>query len=154
MWNVLSMSNLIMILKLFFLFRRSLRKDNKMITFIVSMNCKSFGDMNTMHQICYISTGIFTYVSAHCNRVMNLCISKLSNISSDIGLSPGRCQAIILTSAGILLISNLRKKSQWNCKWNSYIFIPENVSESVVYEMASICLCLNVLTVWTYGKGM
>ena len=44
----------------------------------------------------------------HWGRVMHICISKLSIISSENGLSPGRCQAIIWTSAGILLIGPLR----------------------------------------------
>ena len=35
------------------------------------------------------------------------CVIKLINIGSDNGLSPGPCQAIILTNAGILLIGIL-----------------------------------------------
>ena len=38
---------------------------------------------------------------------MHICIGKLSIIGSDNGLSPGRRQAIIWTSAGILLIGPL-----------------------------------------------
>ena len=38
---------------------------------------------------------------------MHLCVNKLSTIVSDNGLSPGRRQAIIWTSAGILLIGPL-----------------------------------------------
>ena len=37
-----------------------------------------------------------------------LCISKLTIIGSDNGLSPDRCQVIIWTNAGILLIGPLR----------------------------------------------
>ena len=36
-------------------------------------------------------------------RVTHICVSKLTIIGSDNGLSPGWCQAIIWTSAGILL---------------------------------------------------
>ena len=36
-------------------------------------------------------------------RVTHICVSKLTIIASDNGLSPGRRQAIIWTSAGILL---------------------------------------------------
>ena len=43
----------------------------------------------------------------HWGRVTHLCISKLTIIGSDNGLSPGRCQAIIWTNAGILLIEPL-----------------------------------------------
>ena len=40
----------------------------------------------------------------HWGRVTHICISKLTTIGSDNGLSPGRRQAIIWTNAGILLI--------------------------------------------------
>ena len=44
----------------------------------------------------------------HWGRVTHICISKLTIIGSDNGLSPGRCQAIIWTNAGILIIGPLR----------------------------------------------
>ena len=44
----------------------------------------------------------------HRGRVTHICVSKLTIISSDNGLSPGRRQAIIWTNAGILLIGPLR----------------------------------------------
>ena len=40
----------------------------------------------------------------HWGRVTHICVSKLTIIGSDNGLSPGRRQAIIYTNAGILLI--------------------------------------------------
>ena len=43
----------------------------------------------------------------HWGRVTHICVSKLTIIGSDNGLSPGRRQAIIWTSAGILLIRTL-----------------------------------------------
>ena len=43
----------------------------------------------------------------HWGWVMHICVSKLTTIGSDNGLSPGRCQAIIWPSAGILLIGPL-----------------------------------------------
>ena len=43
----------------------------------------------------------------HWGRVTHICVSKLTIIASDDGLSPGRRQAIIWTSAGILLIGSL-----------------------------------------------
>ena len=45
-------------------------------------------------------------VLTHWGRV-HICVSKLSIIGSDNGLSPGRRQAIIWTNAGILLIRTL-----------------------------------------------
>ena len=46
-------------------------------------------------------------VLTHWGRVTHLCISKLTSIASDNGLSPGRRQAIIWNNAGILLIGPL-----------------------------------------------
>ena len=43
----------------------------------------------------------------HWGRVMHICVSKLTIIGSDNGLSPDRRQAIIWTNAGILLIGHL-----------------------------------------------
>ena len=44
------------------------------------------------------------YGLTHWGRVTHICVSKLTIIGSDNGLSPGRRQAIIWTYAGILLI--------------------------------------------------
>ena len=43
----------------------------------------------------------------HWGRVTHICVSKLTIIGSDNGLSPGRRQAIIWTNAGILMIGPL-----------------------------------------------
>ena len=43
----------------------------------------------------------------HWGRVTHKCVSILTSIGSDNGLSPGRRQAIIWTNAGILLIPSL-----------------------------------------------
>ena len=43
----------------------------------------------------------------HWGRVTHICVSKLTIIGSDNGLSPGRRQAIIWTNDGILLIGPL-----------------------------------------------
>ena len=43
----------------------------------------------------------------HWDRVTHICVSNVSIIGSDNGLSPGRRQAIIWTNAGILLIGPL-----------------------------------------------
>ena len=52
---------------------------------------------------------IFTevYSLTHWGRVTHICVSKLTIIGSDNGLSPGRRQAIIWTNAGILSIGHL-----------------------------------------------
>ena len=43
----------------------------------------------------------------HWGRVTHICVSNLTSIGSDNGLSPGQRQAIIRTNAGILLIRPL-----------------------------------------------
>ena len=89
-------------------------------------------------------------VSVYCNslrpddalidwgRVTHICVSELTIIGSDNGLSPGRRQAIIWNNAGLLLIEPFRNKLQWNFTRNSNTFIQENALEHVVCEMASI----------------
>ena len=48
-----------------------------------------------------------TNVLLHWGRVPYICVSKLTIIGSDNGLSPDRRQAIIWTNAGLLLIGSL-----------------------------------------------
>ena len=48
-----------------------------------------------------------TLILTHWDRVTHICVSKLTIIGSDNGLSPGRRQSIIWTNAGILLIRTL-----------------------------------------------
>ena len=56
--------------------------------------------------VCYpIFCGDF--VLTHWGRVTHICLSKVTIIVSDNGLSPGRRQAIIWNNAGILLIGPL-----------------------------------------------
>ena len=69
----------------------------------------------------------------HWGRVTHICVSDLTIIGSDNGLSPGRRQAIIRTNARILLKRPLRTNLR-----NSIIFIHDNAFESVVCEKAAI----------------
>ena len=50
---------------------------------------------------------IHAHILTHWGRVTHICVSKLTIIGSDNGLSPERRQAIIWTNAGILLIGPL-----------------------------------------------
>ena len=64
----------------------------------------------TFQEDCCVSGQIFACawrLLTHWGRVMHICISKLTTIGSVNGLSPGGCQAIIWTNAGILLIRRL-----------------------------------------------
>ena len=56
-----------------------------------------------------INTGYNQSVAllTHWGRVTHICVSKLTIIGSDNGLSPGWHQAIILTNAGMMLIGHL-----------------------------------------------
>ena len=45
--------------------------------------------------------------SIHWGTARHVCVGDLTVIGSDNGLAPGRCQTIIWTSAGILLIGPL-----------------------------------------------
>ena len=72
--------------------------------------------------------------STHWGRVMHIYISKLTTIGSDNGLLPHRRQAIIWTSAGMLLVWPLGT----NLNRNLYIFIQGNAFENVVREMGEI----------------
>ena len=53
------------------------------------------------HKITYC---LLTELLTHWGRVTHICVSKITIIGSDNGLSPGRSQAIIWTSVGTLLI--------------------------------------------------
>ena len=79
----------------------------------------------------------------HWGPVTHICVSKLTIIGSDIGLSPGRRQATIWTTAWMFII--VPNKVQWNLNQNSYIFFQENAFENVVLKMASI---------FKYGLGL
>ena len=62
---------------------------------------------------CERDTGIFRRIFrldselTHWGQVTHICVSDLTIIGSDNGLSAARCQAIIRTNAGILLIRSL-----------------------------------------------
>ena len=90
-----------------------------------------------------ISSG--TNELTHWGRVTHICVSKLTIIGSDNGLSPGRRQAIIWTYVGILLIRPLGKN------FNEIIIEIHTFSfKKIHFKMSSgkwrpFCLGLNVL---------
>ena len=57
------------------------------------------------HFSCFLSS--VNLILTHWGRVTHICVSYFTSIVSDNGLSPGRCQAIIWTNAGVLLIEPL-----------------------------------------------
>ena len=72
----------------------------------------------------------------HWGRVTHICVSKLSNIGSDNGLSPDQPQTIIWTNAAIFLTEPLGTNSM-KFDRNSHIFIHRNAFENVC-KMAAI----------------
>ena len=56
---------------------------------------------------CELCAVLFARPLTHWGRVAHMCVSKLTIIGSENGLSPGRRQVIIWTNAGILLIRPL-----------------------------------------------
>ena len=94
-------------------------------------------DVIWLHRSCLLT---------HWGRVTHICVSKLTIIGSDNGLSPGRRQAIILTNAGMLLIGALGTNVS-----EVLIKICTFSLKKMVLKMSSgkrrpSCLSLNVLT--------
>ena len=80
-------------------------------------------------------------------RVTHICVSKLTIIASDNGLSPGRRQAIIWTSAGILLNRPLGTNfNEMLIKILAFSFMKMRLKVSSA-KLRSCCIGLNVLTV-------
>ena len=74
----------------------------------------------------------------HWGQVTHICVSKLTIIGSGNGLSPGRRQAIIWTSAGILLIEPLGTNFNEILIEIIYSFIKKNTFENLVRKTAAI----------------
>ena len=86
------------------------------------------------------------YALTHRGRVTHICVSKVTIIGSDSGLSPGRCQAIIWTNAGILLIRTLGASFNEMLSeliWFSFKKMGLKTSSA---KWRQFCLGLNVLT--------
>ena len=78
-----------------------------------------------------------------------MCLSKLTIIVSDNGLSPGRHQAIIWNNDGILLIGLFGTNfNEILIEIHTFLFKKIHVCENFVCEMSAIYLGLNVLTDW------
>ena len=79
-----------------------------------------------------------------------MCFTKLTIICSNNGLSPGRCQAIIWTNAGILVIRTIESNlSEIFVEIHTFSF------KKMHWKMSSgkwqpFCLSLNVLMYWSY----
>ena len=89
----------------------------------------------------------------HWGWVTHICVSKLTIIGSDNGLSPGRRQAIIRTNAGILLIEPLGTNfNEILIEIHTFSFKKMHLKLSFGEYWPS-CLGLNVLiTLWLGSK--
>ena len=93
-----------------------------------------------IHEIILILT--------HWGRVTHICVSELTIIGSDNGLSPGRRQAIIWNNAGLLLIGPLRTNFSENLiEILTFSFTKMRLKVSSA-KWRPFCLGLNVLTHW------
>ena len=118
------------------------------------MNIKQFHDCliiimeipipgKTLHE-----TGLLSLT--HWGRATHICVDKLTTIGSDNGLSPGRCQAIVWTIAGILLIGPLGTNfSEILIGIQTFSFKKMHLKMSSAKWRPS-CLGLNVLNKGTY----
>ena len=96
-------------------------------------------------QIHFVQWKLLFHYLTHWGRATHICVSKLPIIDSDNGLSPGRCQAIIWTNAGILLIGPLGTKfSEILIKIHAFSFKKMHLKMSSV-KWRPFCLSLNVL---------
>ena len=83
----------------------------------------------------------------HWGRVTHICVSNLTIIGADNGLSPGRRQAITCTNVGILLIGPLGTNfSEMLIEIQTFLFKKINLKRSSG-KWRPFCLGLNVLTV-------
>ena len=92
--------------------------------------------------------------STHWGRVTHICVSKLTIIGSDNGLSPDRRQAIIWTNAGILLIGSLGTSfSEILIKIHAFSFKKMHLKISSG-KLRPFCLGLNVLKLIHVSKSV
>ena len=86
------------------------------------------------------------HASTHWGRMTHICVSKLTSIGPDNGLSPGRRQAIIWTNDGILFIRTFgRHFNEIVSKIHTFSFKKMHFKMSSRKWQTS-CLGLNVLT--------
>ena len=81
----------------------------------------------------------------HWGWVMHICVSRLTIIGSDNGLSPGQCQAIIWTNAAIVLIWPVGTNfSEISIKIHIFSFNEMHMN-MLSAKCRPLCLSLNVL---------
>ena len=121
----------------------------KLIISVKKAPCDRGEGQFVIFRLAYSLKGDTDSTLTHWGRVTHICVSNLTIIGSDNGLAPTRHQAIIWTSAGILLIGHLGRKINEilsNILTFSFTKIRFNVSSA---EWQPFCLGLNVL-IWKW----
>ena len=96
----------------------------------------------------YPGCWMFWKVLTYWGRVTHICVSKLTIIGSDNGLSPDRRQAIIWTNDGLLLIGSLGTNfSEILIEILTFSFKKMRLKVSSA-KRRPFCLGLNVLKCW------
>ena len=106
-------------------------------------------ESNSLHMLpCHgpsYPTGVACHTLTHWGRVTHICVAYLTDIASDNGLSPSRCQAIIWTNTGILLIGRLGTNfSEILIEIHAFSFKKMHLKMSSAIRRP-FCLGLNVL---------
>ena len=86
------------------------------------------------------------HLLTHWGRVTHICVSKLTIIGSDNGLSPDRRQVIIWTDAGLLSIGPLRTYFSENLIKMQHLLLKKMHAKMCSAKWRPSCLGLNVLT--------
>ena len=107
----------------------------------------SWGFSLRLNHSSQVILGIWPSLSLiHWGRVMHICLSKLTIIGSDNGLSPCEHQAILWTNAGILLIGDLGINFS-EILIEIYIFSLKKMHPKISSgKWGPFCLGLNVLS--------
>ena len=109
-------------------------------------------NFSQIKSICCTCALCSVLLLTHWGRVTHICISKLTIIGSDNGLSPSRRQTIIWTKAGILLIRTFATNfSEILSEINTFSFKKMRLKMSSA-KWRPFCLGLNVLTHWGRDK--
>ena len=110
--------------------------------------CWTFGDFLLARTNHWTKNGVVGWLT-HWGKVTHICVSNLTIIGSDNGLSPDRRQAIIWTNAGILLIGPLGISFNENLIGiQTFLFYKMHLKMSSA-KWRPFCLGLNVLlTPW------
>ena len=97
-----------------------------------------------------------SFTLTHWGRVTHICVSKLTIIDSDNGLSPGQRQAVVRTNVGILLILTWRTHfSEISSEIQTFSF-KQMHSKMSSANCQPFCLGLNVsniLPYWPFSWG-